>query len=269
MHNIYSIYILPGTHKLRYRFCQHKAMFFYFPAVNTMTSPEATLNLQTSPLSMSSITNFGTSPAMVTYPSTDNVALPITSSPAVSQSGSDMNSILTSETVPSYQLSNCTLFAASSSVNTCPNLQPDVDISLALAYEIPSTLLDDDLTTCLRPYQVYHRLSLALDIQCTWRSPLLRIHVTGEGLDCTQPSTVVYLDLKENPAALSNNVSKQECPFMSSNRSEAFATCIYECRRLNPCDSSVRIGLLVQRFSWLARSQHLERLCDIRAYIWI
>ena len=100
---------------------------------------------------------------------------------------------------------------------------------------------------------------------------LIRIQVTGDGLDCLQPSTLVYTDLSVSsaPATISNYMNKQECGFERSSNSQNPVTCTYECLSFIPFHVSVRFGVQVQRLSWLARSQNLEQFCDIQAFMWV
>ena len=171
---------------------------------------------------------------------------------------------------PSFEQSPCNL-APVNSVETYPDLQPSTDADPALFNEVTSVLFDDDFTTCMRPFQFHSLLRLALDTPTTMGPSLLRFQIVGEGLDCIQPSTLVYLYLSEiaGSETLKRNINRQECPSMQSNPNTDLVTCTYECQPLLPFNGSVRFGVEVQRLSWLARSQHLQQLCDIRVFIWI
>ena len=210
----------------------------------------------------------GFNPLITTDTLTKNMSVATTSSSPVTQPRSDTISPITSEAVPSYKQSCCTLVSAFTNENICHPRQPGIDNSTVLASEVISALLDDNPITCMRPFQLHTQLSLALDTLETQGSSLIHIKVTGERLDCTQPSTMVFMDMTMNPETLSNNANKQECPFVGSNGSENQVTCTYECRPHVPCDGSLRFGLQVQRLSWLARSQQLDQLCDIRTDIY-
>ena len=175
---------------------------------------------------------------------------------------------VTSVVNSSSHQSSCTLVSVITSPETCPQLQPGADISTSLATEVTSALFDDTLDTCMRPFRYYSTLHLTMDMQCMQGS-LIRIQVTGDGPDCLQPSTLLYTDLSVNsaPATISNYMNKQECGFERSTNSQNLVTCTYECQPLIPCYISVRFGVQVQRISWLARSQNLEKLRYTSIYV--
>ena len=218
-------------------------------------------------------TSYDISQAIITEPLTTKTKpdISITTAPMPTKAEPAVTTPITSATDHSFQRSSCTIASAITSPWICPPLQPAADTSSNLSTRITSVLLDNKSDTCMKPFQFDFLLRLALDIQDIRGSSLVRIKVTGEGLDCVQPSTLVYMDLAANQAAASasNNMKKQECPLEGSNNSLNLVTCTYECRPLVPCDGSVRFGVQVQQLSWLTRSQYLEQLCDIRAFVWI
>ena len=182
---------------------------------------------------------------------------------------SDNVTFITPGIQPSYQQSPCTL--APIPLETYPALQPSTASSPTLAAEVVSTLFDDNFDTCMRPFQLHSMLRLAIGTRNMKGSSLLRFNITGEGLDCVQPSTLIYLDLANagETEALQLNINKQECPCIESSPNAGLMTCIYECRSIVPMRGSVPFGVEFQRLSWLTWSQHLEQLCDIRAFVWI
>ena len=184
----------------------------------------------------------------------------------------DLRTTSEPETTASGQQPCCSLVSATTSFKSC-HLPTTTDTSSSLAREVTSAILDDDLNTCMRPFQSYLQLRLVIDALGNKNTALLYIQVTGEGLDCFQPSTLVYIEaaVSRERAVVSHKVDKQECPFIASNYSAdpILVTCTYECRLLNLCGGSVRFGVQLQRLNWLDRSQHLKRLCDIRASILI
>ena len=195
----------------------------------------------------------------------------ITSIPAATTADPDILHTTPSETEPSFQQLTCTVASVTNSLGTCPPLQPNTDTSSALATKVASTLLDDNHVTCIRPFQFDSQLHMSFDIKDTRASSLFNIQVTGEGLHCSQPSTVVHLDLAEalGPTTTTSYISKQECPFEKSSYNAHLVTCTYNCHALASCEGSVRFGVEVKRISWLANSQRLEQLCDIRAFAWM
>ena len=205
---------------------------------------------------------------MVTESLTTSMNTAVTAAPTSTAASSETVPSNLSGNPPPYQLSKRTLATATNSAKTSPCLPPNVDSSPELVTEVISDLLDDNLTTCMKPFQLFSLLRLAINTEDTWGS-LLRIQVTGEGLDCLQPSTQVYMNLTWYPVTDINKVSKQECPFVEVSHNENLITCNYECRPAVPCVGPASFGVQVQRLSWLARSKHLERLCDVRSFIWI
>ena len=146
-------------------------------------------------------------------------------------------------------------------------LQPSADTSFIMAAEM-RPLLDDGLTTCMEPFKSRSQLRLIVDTVDTGvSSSLLQIWITGDRMDCTQPSTLVYMELKTSVTVI-NSINSLECPFVRSSQNISLVTCIYECLSPIQCQSSARVGIQVRRLSWLSRSQQLERLCDVRAFIW-
>ena len=188
--------------------------------------------------------------------------------PVVTTVGSDITPTIISRSDTSMEWANCTLSSVTTSFVSCTPLQLSRHPDSTFAVEVASTLPDGDLVTCTRPFQNNSQLRLAIHTRCF---SSIRIQVTGEGLDCMQPSTLVYVDLptQQGAGTPTDNIDIQECPLRGNSHSQTLVTCTYECRPLVPCDSSMSFGVQVQRLSWLARSQHLEQLCDIRAFIWI
>ena len=203
---------------------------------------------------------------------TETMALGITHAPAATTSGLSRVSSNVSRTEPLFRQTICTLVAVMNSVQTFSSPQPSAGTTVGFANEITAALLDDDLDTCMRPFQLSPLLRLFVDTHDTLGSFLLRIQITGDGLDCAQPSTLVYIDsvIILGMGEFAQGINKRECPFIRSSHSAdlRLVTCTYECRPLVPCEGSVHFGILVQRLSWLVQSQFLEQLCDLRAFVW-
>ena len=215
----------------------------------------------------SQTTTSGGSQTVITESLTTSMDIITITAPAVTAVDAEITSTIISRTDPSFQRSNCTLASATNSIETCPPLHQSSHANSELADEVASTLLDDDLTTCMRPFQNDPQLQFTINTQ---GSSLLRIQVTGEGLDCLQPCTLVFLDLSGNlgEATITHRMNKQECLLWASSHSQNYMTCTFECRPLVPCDGSLLIGVQVQNLSWLSRSQNLKQLCDVRAFSW-
>ena len=168
-----------------------------------------------------------------------------------------------------FQQSTCSLASVITSIESCPPLQPSTETSSTLTTEVISTLLDDSFATCMRPFQFSSELRLGINISGTWDSNLLRIQITGRGLDCLYPSTLVYVDVR---MASTHSIIKQECQFVGSNfhANLTLATCAYECHPVVLMEHPVpRFGVDLQRIAWLSSSQNLEQLCDIQAFMLI
>ena len=149
------------------------------------------------------------------------------------------------------------------------NLSPlrlSADNSSILSTEITS-LLDNDLSTCMKTFVLNPQMVLSVDTGDVHDSSLVQIQVTGKGMDCVQPSALVYMDLTTNAETILTGINKQECPFMEHINNGTLVTCVYECRPLVQCLGSARIGVEVQRLPWLTRSHRLDELCDVRAFI--
>ena len=194
---------------------------------------------------------------------TDVMTRDVTPPPATTPTGLTFEP--TREREPSFRLSPCTLATASAALEICATSQPTFNANSALADQIKSTLLDDDLSSCMNPFQSRSQMLLVVTTQA---SSLLRIQVAGHGLDCLHPSTVVYMDIGTTPGqgTVTHEIQKQECLYVSSSLEGELVSCIYECRPLFPCNGSARFGVQFERFSWLPRSKSLKQLCDIRAF---
>ena len=197
--------------------------------------------------------------------------LTITSEPVTSTARADVVEIIPPEIGPSFQPLRCTLASVLSCLHTCFPPQPGTDTNCALATEVTSTLLDGSHGTCMRPFQFSSLLMMSFDTADTQGSSLIHIQITGDGLDCVQPSTLVYVDLLDavSGMTISNKINKQECPFMKNSHNTGLVTCTYECRPFPSCQGPMRFGVQVKRLSWLAQSQSLEQLCDIQTLVWI
>ena len=172
---------------------------------------------------------------------------------------------------PSLQQLPCTLAAAITSMESCPPAQPAIDTNSPLSDQVTSALLDDDIASCMNPFQSHSQLRLAVDAQDTQGASLLRIQVAGHGLDCVYPSTLVYVDIDSTQVqgTVAPKILKQECLYVSNSLEQELVTCTFECRPLLSCNGSARFGVQLERISWLTQSQSLDQLCDIRAFVWI
>ena len=177
--------------------------------------------------------------------------------------GSEFTSTIISTSEPFFQQSKSTLVSATNYFETCPPLHQSSQTKSTLSVEVSSTLLDDNFTTCMRPFQNDSQLRLIFNIQ---GSSLLHIQVTGRGLDCVQPSLLVFMDLSASigEALFTDSMNKQECQLWASSYRKKHMTCTYECLPHVPCDGSLFIGVQVQYLSWWTRSLNLEHICDIR-----
>ena len=211
------------------------------------------------------------STAMTTESLTKSTALAATFAPAISSATSAFVLPITPGANPSFQQTICTLVSAITSPEICPCLQSSAGTNSTLATEVTAALLDDNLVTCMRPFQRHSQLHLSINTHATRGSSLLRIQVTGEGWDCLQPTTLVYLDFihTHGTAKDTQNITKRECPFAWSdkNADPLLVTCTYECRPAIPNEGPLRFGVLVQRLRW--SGHHLGKLCNIRAFVWI
>ena len=119
----------------------------------------------------------------------------------------------------------------------------------------------------MKPFVLNPQFVLSADTGDVQDSSLVQIQVTGKGMDCVQPSALVYMDLTTNAETILTGINKQECPFMEYINNGSLETCVYECRPLVQCMGPARIGVEVQRLPWLTRSHRLDELCDVRAFI--
>ena len=212
-------------------------------------------------------TSPGINRVMTTKSMTKNTDFALRSDSATTTSTTDTDGpLIDFATGSSFRQVSCSLTEDTIFLKNCLPYQTNTDTSSILVAEIASALLDGDFTTCIRPFQFNSLLPVVANTQNTRGSSLLRIQVTGKGLDCAQPSTLLYVDLEATKAY---KAIKQECPFVKSNHSADLSTCDYECQPLVLSENSMRFGMRVQRLAWLARSHQLEQLCDIRAFIWL
>ena len=163
----------------------------------------------------------------------------------------------------SYQPVSCSPVLAGETLSCDPSATSSA-IPAPLDSQVAS-LLDDNTATCFQPYDGRDVLVIVLETADIQLSQRLKIEVTGEGLDCLQPSTLVAKTLN----SISSGVKQRECPHIETLLSGVKTTCVYLCNIIQRCGGPTRITLQFRRIVWLPRSNTLSQLCDIRAFIFV
>lgn len=163
-------------------------------------------------------------------------------------------------------LGNATVAIVSHAFVHCSAL-PSASVSNAtLETLMTSQLLDSNLTTCLNPYDGSDQLQISLDVRGL-AGHYVWARMTGKGLHCKEPSTLVYSDVTDQLCESPDNSPPMQCAHVETGVVADQTTCHYSCTSGVACGDSVRTTFRHQRIGWLPESQTLEELCDIQINI--
>ena len=171
-----------------------------------------------------------------------------------------------SSTVPqqtSGQLLSCTLvsFGETFSCDSAGDLSVN-SISSVSGPAGASVLFDGDHNTCYQPLDGQDTMLVMFDTSNTQSSPDVTVSIIGTGINCNQPSTLLFMSI----SCLS--AKPTQCGLSRVEDVQTGMECSYICKIISPCDGSARVTLQMIHVTWLHGDTNVSQLCEVRAYIY-
>ena len=128
-----------------------------------------------------------------------------------------------------------------------------------------SLLFDEIYDTCIQPFDEQDSVLITFATPNTRFSSYVNVSVTGTGLECDQPTMLVFKSMKCGAM----NAQLEQCALSKTRRRLEQVECTYSCDVMSPCNGPAEVTLKMTSLPWLPGTTNIPQLCDIRAYMFI